>query len=307
MKLIRPKFWLNKNLLSYLFFPFSIITLCINGYKKTLIKKKFSIKTICVGNINVGGTGKTSLAIEIYKILNKDFKTVFIKKKYQDQKDEIRLLKKNGNTISKKYRINALINAQKKKYKVAVLDDGLQQKDISYNIKIVCFNSAEGFGNRFLLPAGPLRENISELKKYDIAFINGEKKNSKLYSDIKSINNRIKIFQGRYKPKNLHYISKKDKYFMFCGIGNPKEFENTLNKYHIKIKDKKIYPDHYKMSSHEIKKIKKISKKKSLTLITTEKDYLRLEKNDREGIKFIKISFEINKLKNFKKLLLSKI
>ena len=145
------------------------------------------------------------------------------------------------------------------------------------------------------------------MKKYDIAFINGEKKNTKLYSDIKSINKYIKIFEGKYKPKNLHHINKKDKYFMFCGIGNPKEFENTLNKYHIKIKEKKIYPDHYKMSGYEIKRIKKISKKKSLTLITTEKDYLRLEKKDRKGIKFIKISFEINKLINFKKLLLSKI
>lgn len=307
MKLRRPKFWFNKNLLSYLLFPFSIITLCINNYKEIPIKKKFSIKTICVGNINIGGTGKTSLAIEIYKILNKDFKTVFIKKKYEDQKDEIRLLKKNGNTISEKNRINSLISAQKKNYKLAVLDDGLQQKDITYNVKIVCFNSDEGFGNGFLLPAGPLREKINELKNCDIAFINGEKKNSKLYSDIKLINKNIKIFNGRYKPKNLHTISKKDKYFMFCGIGNPKEFENTLNKYHIKIKDKKIFPDHYKLSNNEIKEIKTITKKKSLKLITTEKDYLRLEKNQRIGIKFIKISLKINKLKNFKKILLSKI
>ena len=307
MKLIRPKFWFNKNLLTLLFFPFSIITLFINGYKKTSIKKKFSIKTICIGNINVGGTGKTSLAITIYKILNKDFKTVLIKKKYENQKDEIRLLKKNGNTISEKDRINSLANAQKKNYKVAVLDDGLQQKNIKYNIKIVCFNSDEGFGNRFLLPAGPLRENINELKNYDIAFLNGEKKNSKLYSDIKSVNKNIKIFEGRYKPKNLHLINKKDKYFMFCGIGNPREFERTLNKYRIKIKDKKIFPDHYKISDHEIREIKKITKEKALTLITTEKDYLRLEKNQRKGIKFIKISLEIKKLKNFKKILLSKI
>ena len=307
MNLMKPRFWFNKNLLSYLFFPFSIITFFINRYKKILIKKKFSIKTICVGNINIGGTGKTSLAIEIYKILNKDVKTVFIKKKYENQIDEIRLLRKNGNIISKKDRINSLTNAQKKNYEVAVLDDGLQQKNIHYNIKIVCFNSYEGFGNNFLLPAGPLRENIKELKNYDIAFINGEKKNSKLYSDIKSINKDIKIFEGRYKPKNLHLINKRDKYFMFCAIGNPKEFEKTLNKYHIKIKDKKIFPDHYKMSSHEINEIKKITKKKALTLITTEKDYFRLEKNQRKGIKFIKISLEINKLKNFKEILLSNI
>ena len=70
--------------------------------------------------------------------------------------------------------------AEKKKYEVALLDDGLQQKNINYSLKIVCFNSSEFIGNGYLLPAGPLRENVAELKNYDYVFLNGETKSSKI-------------------------------------------------------------------------------------------------------------------------------
>ena len=82
------------------------------------------------------------------------------------------------------------------------MDDGLQQKNIKYDLKIACFNSQEGFGNGLLLPAGPLRENLDELKNYDLAFINGEK-NIQLTKKLKSINKNLKIFEGKYQPINL--------------------------------------------------------------------------------------------------------
>ena len=306
MKIKKPKFWYDKNLISYFFFPFSLITNLINFFKKYSKVNYFSIKTICIGNINIGGTGKTSLAIEINNIIKKKNKTVFIKKNYKDQKDEIKLLKKNGNTVIASDRINALEKAQKK-FKVAILDDGLQQKNIYYNLKIVCFNSDEGFGNELLLPAGPLRENVYELKKYDIAFLNGEKKNKSLYNKIKSINKKIKIFSGKYEPQNLRKLNKNKKYFMFCGIGNPQEFENTLEKYKFNIVKKKIFPDHYEIPDSQIKKMREYSKKNDLELITTEKDFLRLNKNYKKNINFLKVNLKISDLKNFKKILLSKI
>ena len=64
MKIKKPLFWDNKNLLSLSLTPFSLITFIINFFKRFKIKVKYKIKTICVGNIYVGGTGKTSLCIE---------------------------------------------------------------------------------------------------------------------------------------------------------------------------------------------------------------------------------------------------
>ena len=163
MKLVKPKFWINKTFISFCLYPFTIFTYLINIIKSFFTKEEFNIKTICVGNIIAGGTGKTTLAIKIGHLLQEKFRYVFIKKNYFNQKDEINLLKENGPIISLKKRLNALNKAVKKNFQVAILDDGLQQKNIKYNLNIVCFNSDEGIGNGFLLPAGPLRESLNNI------------------------------------------------------------------------------------------------------------------------------------------------
>ena len=302
MRLIKPKFWETKNFISFILYPLSTITYLINITKKFSIKKKFKIKTICIGNIFVGGTGKTSLAIEINELLRKKFKTVFIKKNYENHSDEINLLNNKGKIISSTSRENALLTAIKKKYQVAILDDGLQQKNINYDLKIVCFNSEYALGNEYMLPAGPLRENLNVVKNYDLIFLNGGRKNNKLLSKLKSINKNFKIFEGKYKPLNLKNFNLKKKYLMFCGIGNPHEFEQTLIKYKFNISKKIIYPDHHKLTNIDLKKLKDNAKKENLTLITTEKDFFRLNKFQRKNIKFLKIKLEIKdkiKLKKF--------
>ena len=88
MKINRPLFWDQKNLISFLLYPLSLITFLINIIKKITTKRSFKVKSICVGNLYVGGTGKTPLSIKINNILKKKYKTVFIKKKYFDQLDE---------------------------------------------------------------------------------------------------------------------------------------------------------------------------------------------------------------------------
>ena len=307
MRLIKPKFWETKNFISLTLYPLSIITFLINISKKFLIKKNFKIKTICIGNIFVGGTGKTSLAIEINDLLRKKFKTVFIKKNYKNHSDEINLLNNKGKIISSTNRENALFNASKNNYQVAILDDGLQQKNINYDLKIVCFNSEYALGNEYMLPAGPLRENLNVIKNYDLIFLNGERKNKKLLSKLKSINKNLKIFEGKYKPLNLKKFDLKKKYLMFCGIGNPHEFEQTLIKYKFDINKKIIFPDHHKFTNIDLKKLKDCAKKENLTLVTTEKDFFRLNKIQRKNIKFLKIKLEIKDKIKLKKILLSKL
>ena len=305
MNLKKPDFWDKKNPLSFILLPLTIITHLINFFKKLSKKKKFIIKTICIGNVFIGGTGKTSLSILINQILKKKFKTVFIKKNYISQKDEINLLKKNGHVITTNSRINSLELAEKKKYDFAILDDGLQQKNIKYDLKIVCFNSSEFIGNGFVLPAGPLRENIKEIKNYDIIFLNGSIKSSKkIYKKIKELNKNIEILEGEYTPQNINTFNKKKNYLMFCGIGNPKEFENTLLKHKFKLKEKFIFADHHKFSNEEIILLKKIAQKNKLEIITTEKDYLRLNLKQKKNIKFLKINLKVNKLNKLKKKLL---
>ena len=307
MKLIKPKFWKTKNFISLILYPLSTVTFLINSIKKFSIKKNFEIKTICIGNIFIGGTGKTSLAIEINELLRNKFRTVFIKKNYKNQKDEINLLNDKGKIISSSNREDALLAASKRKNQVAILDDGLQQKNINYNLRIACFNSEYGLGNEFMLPAGPLRENLSVIKNYDLIFLNGEKNNKKILSKFKSINKDLKIFEGKYKPLNLKKFNLKKKYLMFCGIGNPHEFEQTLIKYKFNVSKKIIFPDHHKFSNIDIKRLNHDASRDNLTLITTEKDFFRLNKTQRKNIKFLKIKLEIKNREKLKKILISKL
>ena len=127
-----------------------------------------------------------------------------------------------------------------------------------------------------------MRENLSVIKNYDLIFLNGEKNNKKILSKFKSINKDLKIFEGKYKPLNLNKFNLKKKYLMFCGIGNPHEFEQTLIKYKFNIIKKIIFPDHHKFSNIDLKKLNYNASRDNLTLITTEKDFFRLNKTQRK-------------------------
>ena len=307
MKIKRPIFWDSLNLIALLLIPFSLVIIILNFLKIFNIQKTFKIKTICVGNIYLGGTGKTPLTIKINNILKNKFRTVFIKKRYKDQIDEQKVLSKYGKLICLSFREIALKIAQTKKYQLAILDDGLQDKTINYDIKIVCFNSSELIGNGLVLPAGPLRERISNILNYDVAFLNGEKNSEEFKKFLKKINPNLKIFKARYIPTNIKAFKLNNEYLIFSGIGNPDEFKKTLKKYKFKIKKAITYPDHYTYKNSDIKKIKDIAKNKKLKILTTEKDYNRLSNKDKKNIQYLGIELKIEKEFEFKKYLLNNL
>jgi len=298
MKLKKPKFWDYKkpSFLSYLLIPFSIILGLIAKIKS---KPKFSnskIKTICVGNIYIGGTGKTSLTIKIKEILDKNnIKACFIKKFYPNQTDEQKLLSKNGTLFNSLKRITALDEAISKGFEVAIFDDGLQDSSIKYDLEIVCFNNLNWIGNGLTLPSGPLRENISNLKSYENVFLNGNEENLiAIKEQIKKINPSMNINSGKYTPLNISEFDKNQSYLVFSGIGNHKTFIEMLKNNKLKIVSDLEYPDHYQYSKRDFDEIIINAKKYNAHIITTEKDYLRLENFNRNEILYIKSSLNIS-------------
>ena len=298
MKLKKPKFWDYKkpSFLSYLLIPFSIILGLIAKIKS---KPKFSnskIKTICVGNIYIGGTGKTSLAIKIKEILDKNnIKACFIKKFYPNQTDEQKLLSKNGTLFSSLKRITALDEAISKGFEVAIFDDGLQDSSIKYDLEIVCFNKLNWIGNGLTLPSGPLRENISNLKSYENVFLNGNEESLiTIKEQIKKINPSMNINSGKYTPLNINEFDKNQSYLVFSGIGNHKTFIEMLKNNRLKIVSDLEYPDHYQYSKKDFDEIIINAKKYNAHIITTEKDYLRLENFNRNEIFYVKSSLDIS-------------
>ena len=175
MNLKKPKFWDYKkpNIIAYLLFPITLLITLNNFLFKIYPKKKCKkIKTICVGNIYLGGTGKTPTTLKLYELLkNLNLKITTAKKDYPHQHDEKILLEKKSNLILSKERNKIISKAIEKGFDLVIFDDGLQEKKVDYDIKFVCFDSKSWVGNGFLIPSGPLREKIQSLTKHDGVFI----------------------------------------------------------------------------------------------------------------------------------------
>lgn len=302
MNLKKPDFWDYKrpNIISNLLYPFSKIVSLISSNRKNGIKVD-GITTICVGNIYIGGTGKTSLAIEIKKNLDdKKVKSCFIKKYYKDQIDEQKLLQQHGDVIIDNSRLKALKIAFGKGYKIAIFDDGLQDDAVNYDLKIVCFNKKNLFGNQRVIPSGPLRENLDNIKKYKNVFLigNDEKLENKILYKFANSN----LFEASYKPHNIHEF-KNQKYIVFSGIGNHHTFIDMLKKNNLEVIKDYEFPDHYNYKKKELEDMINESISRNCNILTTEKDYLRLPIEFNNNIKPIKIRLHINKIDELKKLL----
>ncbi len=298
MKIKKPDFWDEKkpNLIAYLLLPVSKMIQILKSLKKSKNLNFPEIKTICVGNIYIGGTGKTPLSIKLSKLLNsKNLKAAVIKKFYIDQKDEQVLISKKTNLISKINRKDSLDSAIRQNFKYAILDDGLQENYIKYDFKICCFSSNNWIGNGLTIPAGPLREKISSIENFDIIFLNGPDIENKVIKEkILKINSNIKIFEGSYKLKNSNNLDTSKNYLIFSGIGNPQNFDHTLKENNFKVFKHFTFPDHYNYKKNEIDNLKKFAKDKNLEIITTEKDYYRIQEELRDGINFIEIDLKIS-------------
>ena len=306
MYIKKPIFWNKKGIISFILLPLSFLTLLINFLKKKSKKNKMNIKTICIGNIYLGGTGKTSLAIKINDTLKSmGKKSCFVKKFYKNQIDEQKILIEKGKLYSSRKRIESIKNAISDNYKYAVLDDGLQDGTLKYDISIVCFNKKNWIGNGMLLPAGPLREKLSSLKYYDIVFFIGNDENvSRHEEELKNINPNIDIFDAKYEPKNLADFDKNKNYFAFSGIGNHETFLDTLRLAKLNIIENKEFPDHFNYSSSNIKSLVEYADNKKLDLVTTKKDFLKIDKLFLNKIKYLDIDLVIkDEMKLLKKII----
>ena len=144
------------------------------------------------------------------------------------------------------------------------------------------------------IPSGPLRESLNNLKNYNHVFLNGNSENlSNVTSTILNVNPTINIHIGKYIPLNLKDFNLNDNYLVFSGIGNHETFismikDNGMNV----IKDIK-FSDHYNFKIKDINKILDLSKQLNCRIITTEKDYLRLENDNIDQIRYIKTELHI--------------
>ena len=307
MRLNKPKFWNYKktSIWSILLFPISFIYLFLVWMKKiSSISKnhKKNCPIICVGNIYVGGTGKTPLAAEIFKFIKSTGKNPsFIKKHYNYLKDEIEMLKEIGDTHCDKNRITAIDKSLFNGNNVVILDDGFQDFSIKPDFSILCFNSKQLVGNGFTIPSGPLREPLKAVKRADCIVINGDRTKETLEFENKIkkilIGKQLPFFYSKYKIKDIEKLRNKE-ITAFAGIGNPSNFFDLLKENKLNLKKTFSFPDHHNYSEEDLNNI--ISNK-STNIVTTKKDYFRMTDKQKDVCDFVEINLEIenkNKLEN---------
>ena len=301
MKLFKPKFWKsNKNFFTVLLIPLSLITWIYIILKKTFIQKvKFNIPVICVGNIFIGGTGKTPLSIHIARKLSENGKNpAIVRKYYRSHIDEHKMILSYYNKlILNLNRSKGIYEALEKGYDAVILDDGFQDYKIKKNLSIICFNSNQLIGNGYLFPSGPLRESLGSLRNANILIINGDR-SLDFEQKILKIQKDLKIYYSNYKPLNIQEFKNK-KLLVISGIGNPENFFKILKDNQMNIQKKMVYPDHYEFTKNEMLKIIEYAKKNDFQIVVTEKDYYKIKDFSLENIKYLKVKLEIEKEEEF--------
>ena len=268
--------------------------------KKTFIQKvKFNIPVICVGNIFIGGTGKTPLSIHIARKLSENGKNpAIVRKYYKSHKDEHKMIISYYNKlILNLNRSKGIYEAIEKGYDAVILDDGFQDYKIKKNLSIICFNSNQLIGNGYLFPSGPLRESLGSLRNANILIINGDK-SLNFEQKILKIQKDLKIYYSNYKPLNIQEFKNK-KLLVISGIGNPENFFKILKDNQMNIQKKMVYPDHYEFTKNEMLKIIEYAKKNDFQIVMTEKDYYKIKDFSLENIKYLKVKLEIEKEEEF--------
>ena len=301
MRLKKPIFWDRKlGLMAILLYPFTLIFIFLNFFRKELTKsKKFEIPIICVGNIYIGGTGKTPVSIHLANELSKlKKKPIILRKYYSNHNDEYNLIRNNFKNLAIfEDRFKFLKRVNKSDFDTVILDDGFQDIRIQKNINIICFNQNQLIGNGLTLPSGPLRDNLSSLKNADIIIING-RKDKNVEEKLIKINKNLEIFYSFYKPINLDQFRNAN-LMAIAGIGNPENFFQLLKENNLKIEKKIALPDHYNFSKIEIEKLINEAESRRCKIIMTEKDFYKINHFNLQKINYLNVSLEIEKKEIF--------
>ena len=271
------------------------------------------IPVICVGNIIVGGSGKTPVTQALQVLLRelghkphvvsrgyggKSKGPLYVSSSSSHEKvgDEPILLSKSGPVLISKNRKKGVHKAWETGADAVLLDDGLQNASISKDLSLVVVDSRILFGNQRLIPSGPLREPItSGLSRHDaIILIDHDTNKTSQPIDFKFPPD-IPVIKAMVKPSVTSSNWKGQKVFAFSGIAHPEKFLVTLQNVGCEIVNYKSFPDHHSFKSQEIEKLKVKAKSLDSKLVTTEKDYIRIPTLKKNNIDYIPIHIEFER------------
>ena len=288
-----PWWFMHKTPLAIILLPVSFIYYLVSRLVYTFRgfhPYKSRRPVICVGNILAGGVGKTPVVRAIATYLDSPVVMRGYKKSSEtgDIGDEASMLSRAGlivHTGDRKSNV-ILLDKQKSETTPIVMDDGFQNPTVNKDVSILVFDESIGYGNGFLLPAGPLREPKKHAVRADAIIIIRSKSARKNFT----VPAGVPVFYA--KNQTISPYDENEKLVAFSGIGYPKKFFKCLSN----VVATRAFADHYQYTKEDIDNLLALAAKKKAKLVTTEKDWVRLPENVRDKIKYAHLDTVIDNL-----------
>lgn len=313
-----PKFWDNNNFWAKLLSPAAKIYAAQTAKRMQKTGYKAKVPVICVGNLVVGGGGKTPVAIYLAKQLMAQNKKVhFLASGYggsaygiepaqkvlaHDCKkfgDEAVLLAKTAPTWVGKNRAEAAKLAEADGAEILLMDDGYQNADLYKDFSLLVIDGEYGFGNGRVLPAGPLREPVADgLARADAVIVIGEERADLPEFAQPKFAANVKIYFDEFL--------RNDEVVAFCGIARPEKFFNSLQRAGLKLVETISFPDHFLYAEADLKGILGVAEQYGAVVVTTEKDYVKIPEMLHMMLHLVKAEIEIFAAQDLLKLIAKK-
>ncbi len=298
-----PDFWRRTGILPGLLSPLALAYDLAGRRRRSGIEGlRLPIPVICVGNLVLGGAGKTPVALALAEaLLQRGLNPSFLTRGYggrlagpllvdperqsaQEVGDEPLLLAGRAPTVVSRDRPAGARLAMEQGAQVLIMDDGFQNPSLRKDFSLLVVDAAYGFGNGKVFPAGPLRESLAGgLARADaVVLLRGGEPTicSELPSDLPCL-------AAQLKPRS---DLPEGRYFAFAGIGRPEKFFASLKAADVDLAGSLAFPDHHRYAAEDLARLRREAEAVGAQLITTEKDLVRLSLEERDGIAVFPVS-----------------
>ena len=315
----KPDFWQKRTLKSTGLLPLGWLYSTAGLLHRTLTKPaRAKCPVVCVGNLTIGGSGKTPVvAVLAESLIKEGFNPHILSRGYggklsspspvrvdparhkaDDVGDEPLLLGRTAPVWIGSDRARSAHQATEASANILILDDGFQNPGLHKDFSIIVVDAGYGFGNERVMPAGPLRESLdSGFKRADLIVTIGK-------SQTTLSTGELPVVEGVLKPcsRTASRLNGRD-VLAFAGIGRPEKFHDSLKELGARVVKTRNFPDHHPYSRADLEALHDQAKASGLQLVTTEKDAIKLSAEMRKNIEILPVRLEWQDPKAFQDLL----